>query len=193
MNDRWTVRSRIFLSHLWDLNFHVSTFQRAVLSRRQQRGNFCNLPAVASCSPVQRVRQARGRARSRLVMFVSWKDGQVPSGPSAPCTLVPKRGHDPVWRHWNISFWKVGVAECPYHWSFSFSFFLIFIFIFIFIFIIISITIIFIIVLHYLHLCHHWHQLHEIHDLSRLSGGLRFGILQLSHSVAILRTRFRPR
>jgi len=62
---------------------------------RQQRGNFCNLPAVASCSPVQRVRQ-------------------VPSGPSAPCTLVPKRGHDPVWRHWNISFWKeaCGLEYC---------------------------------------------------------------------------------
>ena len=31
---------------------------------------------------------------------------QVPSASTQPCTLVPKRGHEPVWRHWNLSFWK---------------------------------------------------------------------------------------
>ena len=41
---------------------------------------------------------------------------QVPSGLTQPCTLVPKRGHEPVWRHWNISFWKdqgIGPAWKP--------------------------------------------------------------------------------
>ncbi|CAJ1342501.1 unnamed protein product [Effrenium voratum] len=62
---------------------------------RQQRSNFCSLPDAASCSPVQRVRQVSGVL-------------------TQPVTLVPKRGHDPIWRGWGMSFWKeaCGLEYC---------------------------------------------------------------------------------
>ena len=37
---------------------------------------------------------------------------QVPEELFLPCTVVPKRQQEPVWRHWNIRFWKVGLR--PY-------------------------------------------------------------------------------
>ena len=167
--------------------------RRLLGAGRQQRANFCNLPGIASCSPVQRVRQVGlanlatafdgegvfvygwlklsvgwewltfhilfGRCFLKyvfvarvdlLIHLASWPflyklwflelillnfpklqklvvvmpdtspqmgfSCQVPSGLTQPCTLVPKRGHEPVWRHWNISFWKdqgIGPAWKP--------------------------------------------------------------------------------
>jgi len=65
---------------------------------RQQRSNFCNLPAVASCSPVQRVRE-------------------VPEKLIAPVTVMPKRirgSADPPLRSWNMKFWaeEYGLEYC---------------------------------------------------------------------------------
>ncbi|CAK9057202.1 unnamed protein product [Durusdinium trenchii] len=71
---------------------------------RQQRSNFCTLPQIASCSPVPRVRAAP------TVSHVSngYAGEREPSLRNAtPVTLVPKRGQEPVWRHWNLNFWKV--------------------------------------------------------------------------------------
>eukprot|EP00913_Durusdinium_trenchii_P024135 g22662.t1 len=78
---------------------------------RQQRSNFCTLPQIASCSPVPRVRAAP------TVSHVSngYAGEREPSLRNAtPVTLVPKRGQEPVWRHWNLNFWKeaCGLEYC---------------------------------------------------------------------------------
>lgn len=78
---------------------------------RQQRSNFCTLPQIASCSPVPRVRAAP------TVSHVSngYAGEREPSHRNAtPVTLVPKRGQEPVWRHWNLNFWKeaCGLEYC---------------------------------------------------------------------------------
>ncbi len=186
--------SRI-VSSQWDLNFHVTTFLLSLLwvggSNEVTFVTSLQLHPAALSNVFDRLGEGLVVA-AVFKAFVSWVRGsdQVPSGPSAPCTLVPKRGHDPVWRHWNISFWKVGSARCSlsslsfvvffyFHPSSSFSSS--------------SCYIIFII----LYLCHHhviicYAVTHEIfYKFLRFSGGLRFRILQLSHSVAMLRTRFR--
>lgn len=62
----------------------------AYCRHRRLRSNFCSLPAVASCTPVQRARE-------------------IPEKLTSPVTVVPRRsrgGQEPAWKSWNLSFWK---------------------------------------------------------------------------------------
>ncbi|CAE8646308.1 unnamed protein product, partial [Polarella glacialis] len=81
-------RTRLMLAEL-----RIDSASQEYLSycrHREQRTNLCNLPAVASCSPVQRARE-------------------VPGTFLVPVTVVPRRARgveDPKWQSWGSDFWR---------------------------------------------------------------------------------------